>query len=481
MAKRMVTIETRLQNNSELVKYLNTAVTTYEWVKRKIWHEMTNIDYVKNYANDAVFGKHCRAIYGLHSRATNSVINEVRGIMNAYMELKKTELKQVEGKIEIQEERIAKTLEVLNELKPFVTKNIATEKELKRYRKKKFLLYHQKNRLNRLKIKLENLNHIIDKKIYKVCFGSKYMFNKQFNLESNHYKTHIKWHNDFIKSRDKNIWLTGSVNEPNGNGMVSLIYNPELDTFVLKMRKVELGDYSKYDQAKYVTCNSIKINYRRQDILTLLNEQQLNTKHKKAIHYRFHRKGTAWYLQIVYVIEYNIVNSVTRNSYGVIGLDYNDKFIQLAETNATGNLVKLQRFNLIYHGTGKRALHEIEQVINSIVKYAISVGKDIAIEDLDFKKTKSMTVKAKSKKGKQYNKMLHLFDYHRYKQKLKDITFNNKVVLLLINPKNTTKIAKQKFCNQRKLTSHQGASYVIARKAQGFKDDLKPIKQKKAA
>ena len=77
--------------------------------------------------------------------------------------------------------------------------------------------------------------------------------------------------------------------------------------------------------------------------------------------------------------------------------------------------------------------------------------------------------------------MLHLFDYHRYKQKLKDITFNNKVVLLLINPKNTTKIAKQKFCNQRKLTSHQGASYVIARKAQGFKDTLKPIKQKKTA
>ena len=41
--------EIRLQNNSELVTYLNTAVTDYEFVKRKIWYEMTDINFNNKY------------------------------------------------------------------------------------------------------------------------------------------------------------------------------------------------------------------------------------------------------------------------------------------------------------------------------------------------------------------------------------------------------------------------------------------------
>ena len=72
--------------------------------------------------------------------------------------------------------------------------------------------------------------------------------------------------------------------------------------------------------------------------------------------------------------------------------------------------------------------------------------------------------------------MLHLFDYNRYNQKLKDIAFNNKVYLAFVNPKNTSKIGKQKYSDKMKLTVHQSASYVIARRYQGFKDNLKVTK-----
>ena len=128
---------------------------------------------------------------------------------------------------------------------------------------------------------------------------------------------------------------------------------------------------------------------------------------------------------------------------------------------------------LWYHGTGTKAKTEIEQVVSQIVTMAKAKGKTIVIEQLDFKKTKAKQTKGNSQKGKEYNRMLHKFDYSRYKQKLKNIAFNQKVVLSLVSPRNTSKIGKQKYSNLMKLTIHQAASYVIARRYQGFKDNLK--------
>ena len=47
----------------------------------------------------------------------------------------------------------------------------------------------------------------------------------------------------------------------------------------------------------------------------------------------------------------------------------------------------------------------------------------------------------------------------------RDILSLNKV-----NPKNTSKIGYEKYSKERKLTIHQAASFVIARRYQGFID-----------
>ena len=46
MPSRVITIETRL-TNTELISYFEKEITTYNQVKRKIWHEMTNPEYKK--------------------------------------------------------------------------------------------------------------------------------------------------------------------------------------------------------------------------------------------------------------------------------------------------------------------------------------------------------------------------------------------------------------------------------------------------
>ena len=151
----------------------------------------------------------------------------------------------------------------------------------------------------------------------------------------------------------------------------------------------------------------------------------------------------------------------------------------LPKTNETGNLLHLEHFDLKFHGTGDSATSEIREVASRIVNYALLTGKDIVIEDLDFRKTKSETDEAKSEDGKEYNKMIHAFDYSRYKKSFENCCFRSDVNLMEVNPDYTSKIAKQKYCDRKKLVIHQGASFVIARKGQGYVDKyIKPKKRK---
>jgi len=94
------------------------------------------------------------------------------------------------------------------------------------------------------------------------------------------------------------------------------------------------------------------------------------------------------------------------------------------------------------------------------------------IEDLDFKDLKAKLQKAKSKRGKKYNKMIHLFDYSRYKETIANSCHRHKVVLQLVPAYNTSKIGKEKYSYKKKLNIHQAASYVIARRGQKCKDKM---------
>ena len=66
--------------------------------------------------------------------------------------------------------------------------------------------------------------------------------------------------------------------------------------------------------------------------------------------------------------------------------------------------------------------------------------------------------------------MLHTLPYSMYSQIIENLTFNKNIELIKVNPYNTSKIAKQKFCNKMKLNIHAGASYVIARRGMGLTD-----------
>lgn len=454
MATRVYTTGSRVKDK-KLCEFLNDYVTEFSSMERRMWHDMTDPAYNDDNQSAYITG-FCNK-YGILKRTANSIRSEIKGRKKALLELKKTELQQTIIKLQDLIEKIEKIKNKLNELKVKAIANTISDEELKEYKKLKASLYWKKNKLNKFAQKKINLEYQINNKICKMCYGSKKEFNKQYNLSANGCSTHEKWHNDFVKARDKNIFYLGSSDEANGNQMCQLTYNKKTDSFDLAVRK------AYKNSIEYVYCTGIKIKHLKNDVIEAL-------KNKKSISIRFHRTGNKWYMQVIFKKTHSIY---TRCNHGTIGIDYNDGFLEVSETNEDGNLIYQTHIELEHHGTGNKAKSELEEKISMLVKYAAYKGKDIVAEKLDFKRTKANQNKATNDKGKNYNRMLHAFDYNRYMQLLSDIGFNNNVYVNFVNPKNTSKIGKEKYSKLKKLNTHQAASYVIARKGQGFVDKLK--------
>ena len=293
----------------------------------------------------------------------------------------------------------------------------------------------------------------------KICFGTRKLLDSQNRLQENGFYFRDQWYRMFAGRRDANIVYLGSKDETACNQMFQLIPLPD-GAFCIKCRKDGMAVTGKEDRYVLGAC---RFPYMADALRRLLSEKA------NGITYRVHFEGKKVYLQAILSVNYGEAMATTL-SEGAIGLDYNDGFIQLAETDRHGNLVHLEKHNLAFHGTGTRAENEIRQTIAVIARYSLQTGKSIVCENLNFKRTKGKQLKGKGKKGKRYNRMTHLLDYSRYKDTLKNAAVRNQIDLIMINPAYTSRIASKKYCTPKKLNIHAGAAYVIARRGQGFKD-----------
>lgn len=71
--------------------------------------------------------------------------------------------------------------------------------------------------------------------------------------------------------------------------------------------------------------------------------------------------------------------------------------------------------------------------------------------------------------------MIHSLAYRQFVETMESISYRNKVNLIKVNPAWTSWLAKKLYCPTMKLNVHIGASYVIARRGQGYKDTVKSL------
>lgn len=442
MRPRKFTVVAQLheEQNHDLIEYVDSCFATYSKAKRETFHVIKR----DNNFNKSAFNTHLQTKYGVLSRTANSIISDTQGTLNVLIGLKQYEKSQLERKISSLETMIDKLEMKVADNKTLLrlndnTVSLVTHRNLKRK------LVAKKNQLNHKKQKLENLNYQIEHGIYKLCFGTKYLLNRDYDK--------------FVERRDSQLSFVGTKTETSGNQLLQLSYNHKNNQFDIKLRK-DIGGF-KYQRGSYVT-GKIHFDHHKQELISILANRN------SPLSYRVVKKNGRYYLYCTFEIQRDDTSFVTSSSCGAIGLDFNKGFVTLTETNQYGHMVDTDLIRYRFkQGTATQT--DLETVATLVKERALATGKDVVIENLNFKNTKARTV---SKKGNKYNDMLHSLAYRKFTDIMENVCYRNCIWLRKVNPAWTSWIAKQKYCPQMKLNTHTGASFVIARRGQGYTDKV---------
>lgn len=251
----------------------------------------------------------------------------------------------------------------------------------------------------------------------------------------------------------------GAKAETSCNQLLQLTYNRKNNQFLIKLRR----DFSEYKSAKgddrYIY-GKVYFNHHKDKIVSILKKKN------SPLTYKIIKKNGRYYLYCIFEIQIDENDFVTRSDYGTIGLDFNKGFIALSETNQYGHLMRTQILSYRFK-SGNKTKTDFQRIANYVVRLSRQTGKDICIENLNFKTTKSKT---ETKQDKKYNEMIHSLAYRQFSDIIESVIYRNKVNLIKVNPAWTSWLAKQLYCPTMKLNIHIGASYVIARRGQGYKD-----------
>ena len=438
MIKRKFTTVTQLheKSNQDIIDYFESARGTYAQAQRKTFYAIRNSpDF-----NKSNYNTYLQETYGILKRTANSIIADALGRLNALKELKAYGRKQLTLKIKTLESNIH-ALEV--EKSALMT---GLPVCLGKYRNLKRKLVAQKSKLNKLKQKSANLSYQIESGRYKICFGSKRLLQTDYQA--------------FVERRDAHMSFVGSKSEASGNQILHLRFNPKNNQFELRLRK-DIGGF-KNAKDKYVY-GRVYFNHHKRWIKEAL--RQRNT----PLSYKIIKRNRRFYLYCTFEIQMDKSDFQTRSTHGTVGLDFNKGFVTIAETNQYGHLVGTQLLPYRFKA-GNRTSTDLELIATKVAERALTTGKDICVENLNFKTAKAST---QSKRERKYNEMLHSLAYRQFVNKIEQRAYRYAVSVRRVNPAWTSWLAKQLYCPTMKLNTHVGAAYVIARRGQGHKDSVK--------
>lgn len=435
---RKYTTVTQLHENlsNDIIEYFDETVAVYSVAFRQTFHKLKN----KPDIHISKLNTEIQKEYKVTKRTANSIIRDAKGRISAIKELKKYELKMVLKKIEHLETVVIPKLE--EKLANNILKiNSGKSVNLVKHRNLRRSIVAKKSKLNRLKQKKSNIEYQFETEKFKLCFGTKKLAKRDKE--------------QFLTKRDSNMYYIGCKTEPSRNQNFSLYYNKKNNQFNVRIRK----DFCNKNPDKYIY-GQVYFRHHKNKLVEFLKTGN------SPLLYNIIKKNGRYYLYCTFEIQCDKEEFLTRNSYGTIGIDFNKGFVAISETNECGHLINTDVIHYRFK-QGNKTKTDFEKIVNILVDLALNSGKDIVIENLDFKNKK---VETESREDRKYNEMIHSLAYKTFANIVENIAYRNKVWVRKVNPAWTSWIAKTKFCPHMKLNIHVGASYVIARRGQYFKD-----------
>ena len=382
MHKRKFTVFTQLheENNADLIEYVDDCRKRQSKIMRKTFHVIKNSDKF----DKSSYNTYLQNEYGITYRTANSIILDAQGRLNALKGLKVFEKRQLEQKIEYLEKKVLPKL--IQKRNNCIAQLKANPKcSVVRLRNIRRKIVAKKNKLNKLKQKLDNVIYQIESGRLKLCFGTKYLLKRDYE--------------GFVEQRDSQMTFVGSKSEKAQNSMLQLSYNPKNNQFDIKLRK----DFRAFKNVSKYVYGRVYFRHHKSELVSILRQNG-------PLSYKIIKKRNRFYLYCTFEIHVDNDEFLTRSSYGTIGLDFNKGFVTLSETNKYGHLLRTQILCYRFKA-GSKTTTDLQKLVNDVVELALQTGKDICIEDLDFKKKKAQT---ESRHGPKFNEMLHSLAYRQF-------------------------------------------------------------------
>ena len=362
------------KHNQLAGKYISDYIELFNKIQRLTFHRIKNY-HIKNgkiiLKDRNIIHAQLKEEFNLTSRAIDAILSNMLGRFEAIKSLKEFERKNLERKIftlkkeltKLKDERTLQRINLQNDSKNF---------NYTKYKNLKIKIYWKQNKLNSKKQKLKNLEEEIKTGKYKVCFGTKDLLQKDYDK--------------FVKKRDSEIYYLGRAGDGVCNTNFQVRYDSKINQFHFRIRKEIDLENDKFVYGQFNFNNKIYTN---------LLKNLLRTK-ESALTYRIKLKNDKVLLQIIYNFKQN--TDLTRNGYGVIGVDFNKGFVSVSETDKYGNLINT--FNINYqYSKGNQTTNDFQSIATRLKDYCLDTGKDLVIEKLNFNKKKGTLI---SKKGKMF-------------------------------------------------------------------------------
>jgi len=254
MEKRKFTTVTQLheKQNRELLAYVESVLPSYAQALRETFHVIKR----DSSFNKSNYNTYLQDKYNITKRTANSIISDAQGRLNALYELKRYEKKQLESKISYLEKEFIPKLVIKREENSSLLRE-GKPVSLIQQRNLRLKIVSKKNKLNKLKQKLSNLDYQLKTGKLKLCFGTKHLLKR--NLSA------------FVKRRDSQLSFVGTKTETAGNSLLQLSYLPKQNQFSIKLRK-DFGFKEVKGKEKYVS-GQVYFRHHKDKILSILKHK----------------------------------------------------------------------------------------------------------------------------------------------------------------------------------------------------------------
>ena len=336
---------------------------------------------------------------------------------------------------------------------------------------------HQKSRrLATLRRNLERLRSDRDAGRVRICFGSRRLWRRQYDLEASGYESHAEWLRDWRDARSSEFSVIGSRDESSGCQLCVASVSGD-GSLTLRLR---MPDVLASEHGKYVEIPDVRFAYGHEVVLAALDScgeyRQYRREHPEEavpehvgqpISYRFKRDERGW--RVFVSVDVPKAPVVTSRRNGALGVDLNADHLAVTEVDPSGNPVNYERVPLVTYGkSAGQAEALIGDAVARVIAYAASVRKPVVIERLDFRRKRAM-LEGESPRS---SRMLSSFAYGRTHQYLMSRGYRYGVEVKEVSPAFSSLIGRTVYMERHGLTVHGASALVLARRLLGCREGV---------